>query len=77
MYGRMGNHPSLDNFKENNGFGKFLLTRYFIPVTRKGRIAIELGLHRELRDVLPQGIKNRLIPFYNWVSRNMARIKQR
>ncbi|HEX9262464.1 MAG TPA: hypothetical protein VF893_08060 [Candidatus Bathyarchaeia archaeon] len=75
MYGRMGNHPSLDNFKENNGFSKFLLARYFIPVTRKGRIAIKLGLHQELKDVLPQGIKYRLIPFYNWASRNMARIK--
>lgn len=70
MYGRMGNHPSLDNFKRNNGFSKFLLTRYYVPITRKGRLTIQLGLHREFKDTLPKPIKNALIPLYNWVSRN-------
>ena len=32
MYGRIGNHPSLDKFKENNGFTKFPITRYYIPL---------------------------------------------
>jgi hypothetical protein len=77
MYGRMGNHPSLDNFKQNNGFTKFSLTRYYVPITRKGRIAIRLGLHRELKDILPQRIKYPLIPVYNWVSRNKIRIRPR
>jgi hypothetical protein len=31
MYGRIGNHPSLDKFKENNGFAKYPITRYYIP----------------------------------------------
>jgi len=69
MYGRMGNHPSLDNFKENNGFSRFPLTRYHIPLTRKGKFALALGLHKELKDTLPQSIKYRLIPIYNWISR--------
>jgi len=77
MYGRMGNHPSLDNFKRNNGFTKFSLTRYYVPITKKGRIATKLGLHREIKDVLPQSIKYPLIPVYNWVSRNRMRIKLR
>jgi hypothetical protein len=75
MYGRMGNHPSLDMFKQNNGFIKFSLTRYYVPITRKGRIATKLGLHREIKDVLPQPIKYSLIPVYNWVSRNKTRIR--
>jgi hypothetical protein len=74
MYGRMGNHPSLDKFKQNNGFAKFSLTRYYVPITTKGRIATKLGLHREIKDVLPQPIKYALIPVYNWVSRNKTRI---
>ena len=75
MYGRMGNHPSLDNFKQSNGFAKFSLTRYYVPITKKGRIATRLGLHREIKDVLPQSIKYPLIPFYNWISRNKMRVR--
>jgi hypothetical protein len=75
MYGRMGNHPSLDRFKQNNGFIRFSLTRYYLPLTRKGRIATKLGLHRELKDALPQRIKYSLIPVYNWISRTKAEMK--
>ena len=75
MYGRVGNHPSLDVFKENNGFTKFLLTRYYVPITQKGRIAIRLGLHKDIKDSLPKQIKNLLIPVYNWISRNKMRLK--
>lgn len=75
MYGRMGNHPTLDKFKQNNGCVQFSLTRYYVPLTRKGKIATILGLHREVKDVLPQSIKYPLIPFYNWVSRTKTRIR--
>jgi hypothetical protein len=75
MYGRMGNHPSLDNFKQSNGFTQFRLTRYYIPITRKGKLAIKLGLHREMKDSLPRAIKYPLIPIYNWVSRTKMRMK--
>ena len=77
MYGRMGNHPSLDKFKQSNGFSRFPVARYYVPLTKKGRIAVKMGLHREIKDVLPQPIKYPLIPFYNWVSRNKMRIKLR
>ena len=49
MYGRIGNHPSLDRFKESNGFTKFPITRYYVPITNRGKIAIRLGLHRDLK----------------------------
>jgi hypothetical protein len=77
MYGRIGNHPSLDRFKESNSFARFPLTRYYVPVTNKGRIAVKLGLHRELKDTLPNAIKSRLFPSYNWVSRTKMRVKLR
>jgi len=77
MYGRMGNHPSLDNFKQSNGFSKFPLTRYYVPITKKGEIAVKMGLHREIKDILPQPIKYPLIPLYNWINRNKIRIKLR
>ena len=77
MYGRIGNHPSLDRFKENNGFIKFPITRFYMALTRKGRIAIRLGLHRELKDSLPQPLRKGLIPIVNWVSRTKAKIRSR
>lgn len=77
MYGRMGNHPSLDNFKQSNGFTRQPLTRYYVPITRKGRIAVKIGLHREFKDALPEAIKSRLFPFYNWVSRTKMRARLR
>jgi hypothetical protein len=75
MYGRIGNHPTLDHFKESNGFSKFPITRYYVPLTWKGKVAVRLGLHRELKDSLPQSLKGPLIPVLNWVSRNKVRFK--
>ena len=75
MYGRMGNHPSLDTFKKSNNFQEFAFTRYYIPLTRKGQILITMGLHRNLKDALPLWLKKPLFPIFNWVSRNKQRIK--
>jgi hypothetical protein len=75
MYGRMGNHPSLDRFKQNNGFTRFALTRYYLPLTLKGSLAIKLGLYRDFKDALPQRMKYFLIPIYNWLSRTKAKMK--
>lgn len=77
MYGRIGNHPSLDKFKESNGFVKYPLTRYYVPLSRKGKIAITLGLHRNLKDVMPESIKKRLFGFYNWVSRTKTKMRSK
>ena len=77
MYGRMGNHPSLDKFKESNRFFRYLINRYYAPLTARGEVAIRLGLHRDLKDALPQSLKYSLIPLFNWVSRNQMRMKIR
>ncbi len=77
MYGRMGNHPTLDNFKLNNGCVKHELFRYYIPLTRKGKLAAKLGLQRDFKDILPESVKYPLMPAYNWISREKMRIKIR
>ena len=69
MYGRMGNHPSLDKFKHNVGFRKHSLVRYYIILSLKGKIAATMGIHRDLKDSLPSKITNSLLPVYNWISR--------
>ncbi len=76
MYGRIGNHPSLDRFKENNGFVKFPVTRFYIPLTGKGKTAIRLGLHKDFKDALPESVKTPLIPVLNWVSRTKTHLKR-
>jgi hypothetical protein len=77
MYGRMGNHPTLDSFKESNGFSKYPLTRYYVPITMKGRMATKLELHREAKDALPHSLKGPLIPLFNWISRTKIQFKLR
>ena len=77
MYGRMGNHPSLDNFKQSNGFIKYALSRFYVPLTARGRFAAKLGLHREAKDALPNFLKGPLFPVFNWVSRTKIRLKTR
>ena len=77
MYGRMGNHPSLDNFKQSNGFTKYTLSRFYVPLTARGRLAAKLGLNREAKDALPNFLKGPLFPVFNWVSRTKIRLKTR
>jgi hypothetical protein len=80
MYGRMGNHPSLDRFKENNGFVKVKIARYYIALSKKGRLAMRLNLHKELRDSLinsESSLKNPLISATNWASRTKVQLKLR
>jgi Acetyltransferase (GNAT) domain len=50
----------LGDFKRNNGFQKFDLPRYFVPLTKKGNLALKLGLHRTWREAIPKQVKNPL-----------------
>ncbi len=85
MYGRIGNHPSLDKFKESNGLVKFPITRYYVPITWRGSVAIRLGLHRELqdalpepfKDALPQSLKDSLFPVSKLGEQKKIRVKNR
>jgi len=73
VYGRMGNHPSLDRFKESNNFQKQVIKRYYVPLSLRGKVAVALGLHRDLKDAVPERLKGAAVPAYNWVSRLKAK----
>ena len=46
---------SLSDFKERNGFKKFDVPRYFVPLTLLGRAALRAGLHHtRLVDYVPE-----------------------
>jgi hypothetical protein len=51
---------SLGDFKRNNGFQKFDLPRYFVPLTPKGRLALKLGLHRGWEKAFPDRVRSPL-----------------
>ena len=50
----------LGEFKRSNGFQKFNLPRYFVPLTRKGNLALNLGLHLGWKEAIPEKIKKPL-----------------
>src|SRR5262249_27951326 len=59
VYGRH-QRSLLTEFKRRNGFEEIRVPRYFVPLTYRGRLAIRLGVHRGLRDRLPEPVVDRL-----------------
>lgn len=51
---------TLSSFKEINGFQRINLPRYYVPLTRAGRVAFRLGLHHRFRRHLPEPVAVRL-----------------
>jgi hypothetical protein len=51
---------TLGDFKRNNGFQKFDLPRYFVPLTQKGKLALKLGLHRGWKEAFPDRVRSPL-----------------
>jgi hypothetical protein len=47
---------SMTHFKETNGFQRFDLPRYYVPLTSLGWAAYKLGLHHRFIDHLPEPV---------------------
>ncbi|MBX3300756.1 MAG: hypothetical protein KF693_00925 [Nitrospira sp.] len=60
VYGNKG-EDSLTRFKKENGFIRMDLPRYYIPLTLKGKIALMLGLHRDVKEMVPQRLRQQLV----------------
>jgi hypothetical protein len=67
-YGVQSN-SSLTEFKRRNGFSELRFRRYFVPLTTKGRLAISMGLHLGIREIVP-------LPVTTALHRTMARFLQ-
>jgi hypothetical protein len=50
----------LGDFKRSNGFQKFDLPRYFVPLTRRGKLALKLGIHRGWKAAIPKRLRKPL-----------------
>jgi Acetyltransferase (GNAT) domain len=51
---------SLGDFKRSNGFQKFDLPRYYVPLTSKGKLALKIGLHRGWKEAVPKPLRRPL-----------------
>jgi hypothetical protein len=51
----------LGDFKRHNGFEQFDLPRYYVPLTLKGRIILNLRLHHGLVRIMPERLKYHLL----------------
>jgi len=51
---------SLSDFKERNGFQRFEVPRYFVPLTPLGTLALRFGLHHRLSERIPESLAEKL-----------------
>ena len=76
-YGRKQN-SLLVEFKRRNGFEQLLFPRYYIPLSLKGRLAIKLRLHLDVKSILPETLTNFLLTTRAQLYRiNMLRSRRR
>ena len=59
-YGKKSS-ASLAEFKRRHGFEEIVFPRYFVPLTARGRIGVQLGLHRPLQELLPDNVQRFLL----------------
>lgn len=61
---------TLGDFKKYNGFQKMTIPKYYIPLTAKGKIVLNLNLHHGIKGMLPDRIRRFLINLRTtWYSR--------
>ena len=53
-------NDSLGDFKRSNGFQRFDVPRYFVPLTKKGKLALKVGLHRGWKEAVPKQLRKPL-----------------
>ena len=63
---------TLSDFKENNGFKRIDLPRYYVPFTAAGRVALCLGLHHSFIEHIPEPLLAKLRGLRNeWYKRKL------
>ena len=70
-YGRKQS-DSLSDFKERNGFQRYDVPRYYVPLTVFGKLALRLGLHKNWADRIPEPMVAKLRDIRNqWYNRKL------
>ena len=64
---------SLSDFKRRNGFQEFKFPRYYVPLTRKGKLALALGFHRDSKALMPWTVTKHLLQLRSLYYENRQR----
>jgi hypothetical protein len=51
---------SFAEFKRHCGFTRVLVPRYYVPLNSRGHMVLRLGLHRGLKEALPEPLREKL-----------------
>lgn len=73
-YGRKG-RDSLADFKKNNGFTRFDLPRYYVPLTLLGKLGISLGFHHKWIDRVPAPVWSKFLELRSAWYRRDSQVK--
>ncbi len=60
QYG-MWSRRGIGEFKEHHGFRSYAVPRYYVPLSRTGRIALTLGMNKSIRSRIPERYVDRMI----------------
>jgi hypothetical protein len=69
VYEKMGYLPSLDLFKAHNGFREHIVLRYYLPLSRKGVLAMKLGAYKGIQYFSSPRASRALLPAYSLATR--------
>ena len=70
-------NSSLTEFKRRSGFEQMLVPRYYIPLTFRGKMALDLGLHRGLATQIPKPLVRQLLKIRSfWYGRRLKTAKE-
>lgn len=64
-------NSSLTEFKRRNRFEQILLPRYYIPLTFKGRVALQLKLHHGVKGLVPTPVVGILLRARAWFTESI------
>jgi hypothetical protein len=68
---------SLTEFKRRNGFEQQLVPRYYIPLTLRGRVALQFRLHQGVAKRIPRGLLVQLLRLRGlWYARRWQPVRQ-
>jgi hypothetical protein len=70
-------NSSLTEFKQRNGFKSVPLPRYYVPLTLKGKLALNLGLHRGILGNTPTPILRQFLKLRRtWSARKLRKVEK-
>jgi hypothetical protein len=75
VYGKKENSP-VTEFKRRNGFVRMNFPRYYVPLNRRGALAIRCGLHLGLAQLVPEVVTDLFLTTRAAIYRRRFRVRE-